>query len=801
MRLLPSVLLALLVSCAAFGQAYTISTFAGGALPVNIPGTSASLNAPRAVAVDGSGNIFFVDENDVLRLDATTGVVTLAAGNGTAGFSGDNGPATSAQLSPVGVAVDSVGNLYIADTVNNRIREVSNGVITTVAGGGSGQTIGDNGPATSASIYSPYGVAVDSVGNLYITDTSNNLIRKVSNGVITTVAGSLPVYPAGPGVGPLSGDNGDNGPATSALLSDPEGVAVDSAGNLYIAETANSRVRKVSNGVITTVAGNGTEGFSGDNGPAISAQLNGPQGVAVDSAGNLYIADKGNSRIRKVSNGVITTVAGNGTPGYSGDNGPATGAQLAGPWGVAVDSTGNLYIADGFFGNSDTIFQGNRIREVSNGVITTVAGGGTLVAGGGAPSGDNGPATSVQLYLPSSVALDSAGNVYIADTGNNRIRKVANGVITTVAGNGTAGFSGDNGPATGAQLALPESVAVDSAFNLYIADNANNRIRKVSNGVITTVAGSNGTHGFSGDNGPATSAELNSPQGVAVDSAGNLYIADYLNFRVRKVTNGVITTVAGNGMAGFDGDNGPATSAQLYGPSGLAVDSAGNLYIADYGNNRIRKVSNGVITTVAGVGFVFPPTFGDNGPAASAQLSSPDGVAVDSAGNLYIADTGDYLIRKVANGVITSVAGNAFPGGFSGDNGPATSAPLNEPQGVAVDSAGNVYIADTGNNRIRLLTPSASSCTPSVEPTSLQGPGSSLQVPASGGSFNLSVQTAASCSWAVSGLPNWIAVSGASTGSGPATVTFAVAPNTSGAALNATISVAGVSFTVTQASS
>src|ERR1017187_2970411 len=674
MRLLHAILLTSIISCSAFGQTYTISTFAGGGLPRNIAGTSASLGSdpPQFIAADPAGNLFFVHQNTVLRLDATTGILTLVAGNGTTGFSGDNGPATSAQLNfPAGVAVDSAGNLYIADSSSNRVRKVSNGVITTVAGNGT------------------------------------------------------------------AGISGDNGPATSAQLIFPQVIAVDSAANLYIADNYSGRVRMVSNGVIATVAGNGTQGFSGDNGPATGAQLGVPAGVAVDSAGNLYIADL--YRIRKVSNGVITTVAGNGTTGFRGDNGPATNAQLD-PRGVAVDSAGNLYVADG---NND------RIRKVSNGVITTVAGNGTAGF-----SGDNGPATSAELYIPLGVAVDSAGNLYIADFANGLIRKVSNSVITTVAGNGTA-FSGDNGPATSAQLSFPSGGAADSAGNFYIADFGNYRIRnrKVPNGVITTVAG-NGTDGFSGDNGPATSAQLHGPWGVAVDSAGNLYVADRDNNRIRKVSNGVITTVAGNGTVGFSGDSGPATSAQLSLPNSVAVDSAGNVYIADSNNNRVRKVSNGVITTVAGNGLYGYS--GDNGPATSAHLYTPFGVAVDSVGNLYIADTGNYRIRKVSNGVITTIAGNGTHG-FSGDNGPATSAQLYAPFGVTLDSVGKVYVVDRDNSRVRMLTPTGSSCTYSVSPTT-------FQVPASGGSLAVSVQTTASCSWAVSGLPSWITVSGASSG-------------------------------------
>jgi uncharacterized protein (TIGR03437 family) len=325
---------------------------------------------------------------------------------------------------------------------------------------------------------------------------------------------------------------------------------------------------------ISTIAGSGTAGFSGDNGPATSAQLRYPFGVAVDAAVNIYIADYNNNCVRKVSNGVITTVAGNGTQGSSGDGFSAVSAELVSPTGVAIDSAGNLYIA-GFDGS---------IRKVSNGVITTVVGS----ENGLSPTlGDNGPATLAELSEPQGIAVDSTGNLYIADTGDNRIRKVSKGVITTVAGGGAE--VGDNISALAASLNQPTGIAVDSAGNLYIADRNNYRIRKVSNGIITTVAGS-GTAGFSGDNGPATSAKLNLPSGIAVDSTGNLYIADVSNYRIRKVSNGVITTIAGNGKALFSGDYGPATSAQLT-PLSLALDSVGEIYVSDYFNNRIRLLT------------------------------------------------------------------------------------------------------------------------------------------------------------------------------------------------------------------
>jgi len=764
MRLLATTFV--LVSSVVLGQTYTISTLAGGALPINIPGPTASIGVVTGVAVDPSGNIFLAGESVVLRLDAVTGTLTLVAGNGTVGFSGDNGPATQAQLgspsgTPLGVAVDAFGNLYIADAGNLRIRKVTNGIITTVAGNGTSGFSGDNGSALTAQLGLPAGVAIDAFGNLYIADALNNRIRKVANGVITTVAGTG-----------QAGFSGDTSAATNAQLRNPLGVAVDATGNFYIVDADNQRIRKVAGGVITTVAGNGTAGFSGDNGLSTSAQLRNPVGVGVDSFGNLYIADSLNNRVRKVSNGVITTVAGTGTQGYSGDTGPATSAQLNVPTGVAADSAGNIYIADA---------NNNRIRKVASGVITTAAGNGFSHFGG-----DNGPANLALFNVPFAVAVDTAGNLYIADRENNRIRKISNGVIITVAGNGTAGFSGDGALAINAQLDYPAGVAVDSAGNLYISDRNNQRIRKVSNGVISTVAGI-GTFGFSGDGGMAINAQLSYPYGIAVDSAGNLYIADLANQRVRQVSNGVITTLAGDGVVGFGGDGGAAPLGRLNSPFGVAVDSTGSVFIADRDNNRVRKVSNGVITTVAGGGT--QGFSGDGGPATSALLNNPFGVAVDAAGNLYIADQNNQRIRKVSNGLITTVAGNGIHG-FSGDNGPATNAQLNYPLGVAVNSTGSLFIADQGNARIRLLTPASAACSYSVSPTS-------LQAPIFGGNLVVNIQTDPACSWTVSGLPSWITLSGVTTGQGNSSITLVVAAN-AGAARSITIQVGGISVTVNQ---
>jgi len=332
--------------------------------------------------------------------------------------------------------------------------------------------------------------------------------------------------------------------------------------------------------IISTIAGNGTSGYAGDGGIATSAEINSPYGVAVDGSRNIYIADTGNDVIRKVdSTGKITTIAGTGVQGYNGDGGQATSATLYSPTRAVADQAGNIYIAD---------FYNNRIRKVdTSGIITTVAGIGTA-----GYSGDGGPATAAELYWPYAVAVDNLSNIYIADSVNNRIRKVdASGTINTIAGTGFPGVLGDGGPATAAQVNEPEDVAVDNTGNVYIADYGNSKIRKINtSGVISTIAGT-GSPGYGGDNGPAISAILNLPTGVAADNAGNVYIADYQNNRIRKVdTSGTIATIAGTGTAGYSGDGGPPTSAAINWPEEVAIDTTGNVYIADYNNMRIREI-------------------------------------------------------------------------------------------------------------------------------------------------------------------------------------------------------------------
>jgi len=675
-----------------------ISTIAGGNRDGGLA-IQATLSFPRRVIVDTSGHVYIADtsRNRILKM-APDGTIATIAGTGVGRFSGDDTTATETDLNlPAGLTLDASGNLYIADTANQRIRKVDiNGRITTVAGDGLVGFFGDGGLATTGSLNFPQDVTVDASGNLYIADTSNHRIRKVdTSGVITTIAGT--------GNAEFSGDGG---PAVNAGLNAPRTVAIDVSGNLYIADTSNHRIRKVdTSGVITTIAGDGGAGFSGDGGSAVNAGLNAPRSIAIGSAGALYIADTFNHRIRKIdTGGTITTVAGDGDADFSGDGAQAVNAGVNLPRGFAVSQTGVLYIADS---------ENNRIRKVEiNGIISTVAGNGNLTF-----AGDGGPATAARFAFPSGIAVDATGQYFIADTENNRIRKVdSNGNIFTVAGNGLIGFVGDGGAAADARLTTPFDVIVDAAGVMYIVDTGSHRIRRVdTNGNISTVAGSDIFPGFSGDGGLATAARLASPRGVYLGQDGLIYISDSRNHRIRRVdTAGIITTIAGSGSPGFSGDGNQAVEARFNLPSGIHVDGIGNLYIADSFNHRIRKVApDGTITTIAGDGF--SNSFGegrfngDNVPALEASLNIPIDVAVDAAGQIYIADTANHRIRKIdTQGMITTVAGDGArnslgDGRFNGDDETALLTSLFFPNGLTIDVNRNIYIADSFNHRIRQL--------------------------------------------------------------------------------------------------
>ena len=693
-----------------------IETVAGGEAGDGSPGTEASLQSPYGLAVGPDGSLYVADTfNHRIRKVDLQGIMTTIAGTGDRGYEGDGGPARQASLNePRGVALRPDGSVYIADTGNHRIRKVDRqGIITTVAGDGPEvqpplrrHYSGDGGPATEAHLHAPCDVAVAADGTLYIADSSNNRIRKVDvTGIITTVAGRG-----------QAGDKGDGGPATEANLRNPGSVVIAPDGSLYI--TQSHRVREVDpQGIITTVVGGERGSYGGDGGPAIEATLHGPVGLALGPDGSLYIADSSNSRIRKVDPaGIITTVAGNGERGFSGDGGPAIEAAFDWPYDVAAGADGSLYVVD---------LRNHRIRKVHpNGNIATVAGVGWQNNDPkmGRSVGDGRRAIDATLHHPSGVALGADGSIYIADGGNRRIRRVdPAGVITTVAGSGaTSGvYGGRVRPAVEAYLGGPTGVTVGPDGSLYIADVMTNLVQKIDKeGVISTVAGGGGSSFRDGV--LAVHTGLNHPTSVQVAPDGTLYIADSGNHRIRKVSPaGMMTTVAGCGLAGrgagsYSGDGGPATEATLNRPHDVALAPDGSLYIADYGSNRVRKVDpHGVITTVVGSGK--RGYSGDGGPATQASLNGVRDVAVAPDGTIYVADEDNHRIRKVnPQGVITTVAGDGrlaekrglrleekAEGRYSGDGGAATQASLNRPRCVAVSPDGSLLIADTGNHRVR----------------------------------------------------------------------------------------------------
>ena len=640
----------------------------------NGTGAAASFYHPAGVAVDASGNVYVADEsNQRIRKITAAGVVTTLAGSGTAGF--QNGTGAAASFSePRGVTVDASGNVYVADYGNNSIRKITSaGVVTTLAGT-NGR--GSHADGTTAFFSSPSGVAVDASGNVYVADNSNNAIRKILQGNYSIA----PALPTG-----LSMD-----PATGVISGTPT-VATASTTYKVTAENTNSSGTTTVTFSVVSCATPTTYTLTGSTGVAIALSNSGTgliYQLKKDATDVVAVAGTGSALYFGIQTaaGTYTVIATEGGCAASMMTGSvvitATPAPNIAYSGVAASYPLNTAISALVPTNSGSAVTG------TYGAVTTLAGSGTLGSA-------DGTSTAASFNSPAGVAIDASGNVYVADFYNHRIRKItAAGVVTTFAGSGTAGFT--DGTSTVANFNSPSGVAVDASGNVYVGDQRNHRIRKITAaGVVTTLAGS-GTAGFA--DGTGTVANFNYPYGVAVDASGNVYVADQSNKRIRKITAaGEVTTLAGSGTQAFA--DGTGTAASFNYPTGVTVDASGNVYVADYGNHSIRKITAaGVVTTLAGSGT---DGYAD-GTGTTTRFSRPLGVAVDASGNVYVADQVNHRIRKITSaGVVTTLAGSGMA---ALANGTGTAASFYFPQGVALDASGNLYVADFDNHSIRKIS-------------------------------------------------------------------------------------------------
>ncbi len=691
-RLLACCSILLFAVSAAWGQGTfrwsNLAGSVGGAGDLEGTGSAARLNSPTSTAVDAGGNVYVADQyNHTIRKITSTGVMTTLAGAAGIGGSADGTGTAARFFYPQGVAVDGSGNVYVADSDNFTVRKITPaGVVSTLAGMAKQQGSAD-GAGSAARFSDVSGVAVDGNGNVYVTDRSNYTVRKItSDGVVSTFAGS-----AG-----LAG--GNDGTGSAARFFYPYGVAVDGSGTVYVADTLNHTIRKITGaGEVSTLAGSERTAGSAD-GTGGAALFNQPYGVAVDGAGNIYVADGVNDTIRKITNdGVVSTLAGTARSiGFADGIGSAARFNL--PTGVAVDGSGDLYVADS---------SNHTIRTItSDGAVSTFVG-----IAGSFPGNTDDTGSAARFNNPAGVALDASGNIYVADRGNHTVRKLtAAGVVSTLAG--TPGSSGSSdGAGNAARFNSPAGVAVDGSGNVYVADHDNHTIRKITgDGVVSTLAGSTSSstpYGGSAD-GTGSAAHFAFPSGVAVDGSGNVYVADTSNDTIRKITStGDVTTFAGKAQNGGSAD-GAGSLARFWAPEGVAVDGSGNVYVADTGNHIIRKITSaGVVSTLAGrVQSFYGSNYGGStdGTGSAALFDSPRALAVDGSGILYVADGGSSTVRKVTSaGVVTTVGGLAYAGGHQ--DGVGAVARFTNPMGVAVAPNHRVYVASGGTNSIALGTP------------------------------------------------------------------------------------------------
>jgi sugar lactone lactonase YvrE len=659
------------------GQKTTLSANGSYTALTNVPsGTTYSFR----VSAQPSGQICGISNASGRVASASVSNVAVSCStlvlNLLAGSVGSSNNANAIFNSPRGIATDATGNVYVADTNNQTIHKVTPAGEVSILAGSTRSWGSADGTGTAARFNSPQGLATDSAGNVYVADTGNNAIRKITPaGEVSTLAGGTRSWGSADGTG------------TAARFNFPQGLATDSAGNVYVADTNNQTIRKITPaGEVSTLAGSARSWGSTD-GTGTAARFNFPRGITTDSAGNLYVADTNNQTIRKITPaGEVSTLAGS-AGNWGSTDGTGAAARFNSPRSITADATGNLYVADT---NNQTIRKITPAGEVS-----------TLAGSSRSAGSADGTGTAARFNFPRGIAADATGNLYVADTNNQTIRKItAVGVVSTLAGSSGSAGSAD-GTSTVARFNSPIGLATDSAGNIYVADTNNHTIRKITPaGEVSTWAGSAGNAGSVDATG--TAAQFNYPRGIAIDATDNLYVADTENSTIRKITPaGEVSTLAGSvGSAGSA--DGAGAAAQFNSPQGLATDSAGNVYVADTNNQTIRKI------TAAGMVSTFAGSSGSagsvDGTGTVARFNSPIGLATDSAGNIYVADTNNHTIRKITPaGEVSIWAGSA--GNAGSVNGTGTAARFNSPQGLAIDIESNVYVADTNNHTVRKITP------------------------------------------------------------------------------------------------